>query len=38
MKTNPEYQNIRATFSEMHEQIRGRIKRLDDKKKRIVLL
>jgi hypothetical protein len=35
-KTIPEYQNIRATFSNMHDLIRKKIISLDNQKNRIV--
>ena len=34
--TSPEYQNIRTTFSSMHETIRQSISSLDNQKNRIV--
>jgi hypothetical protein len=35
-KTTPEYQNIRTTFSSMHETIRKKIASLENQKNRIV--
>ena len=35
-KSTPEYQNIRNTFSSMHETIRKKISSLDNQKNRIV--